>query len=191
MSKRILLIAGCALTIALGAVQTPLAQSNPAQEAALPPRSSPPSGSDEMLAASKAYEFGDYSTAHAIWLRLAEQGNAMSQASLAYLYREGHGVRRDSETAAHWYYQAALQGDPTAQSFLCEMHLRGDGVQRNLELALMWCELSMEGGETRGIWYREEALNQMTTQERDSAWALVVKWRQMQSGRGQTDNAGK
>jgi hypothetical protein len=162
------------------------------EEAALPSRSSPASGSDELLAASKAFEFGDYSTAHAIWLRLAEQGNAKSQASLAYLYRDGRGVRRDSETAAHWYYRAAIQGDPTAQSFLCEMHLRGEAVQRSLELALMWCELSIERGETRGIWHREEALNQMTTQERDSAWALVVKWRQIQSrGRGQPDAPAK
>ena len=190
MSKRSLLIAGCVLTIALGAAA---AQESPKhEEAAVPPRSAPANTSDELVAASTAYEFGDYSTAHGIWLRFAEQGNPASQASLAYLYREGRGVRRDSETAAHWYYRAALQGDPTAQSFLCEMHLRGDGVERSLELALMWCELSMEGGETRGIWYREEALNQMTTQERDSAWALVVKWRQIQSrGRGQTDPPAK
>jgi TPR repeat protein len=173
MSRRILLIAGCVLTIALSAIHAPARDS------------------DEAIAASRAYEFGDYSTAHAIWLRLAEQGHAKSQASLAYLYREGRGVRRDSETAARWYYQAAVQGDPTAQSFLCEMHLRGDGVEHSLELALMWCELSMEGGETRGIWHREEALNQMTTQQRDAAWALVIKWRHIQSGGGQTDNAGK
>jgi TPR repeat protein len=189
MSNRILAIAACVLTIALGVA---VAQESPKhEEAALPPRSSPVTGSDELLMASKAYEFGDYSTAHGIWLRLAEQENAKAQASLAYLYREGRGVRRDSETAAHWYYRAALQGDPTAQSFLCEMHLRGDGVQRSLELALMWCELSIEGGETRGIWYREEALNQMTAQERDAGWALVVKWRHIQSGAGQADHAGK
>ena len=140
------------------------------------------SASDRLIEGSRAYEFGDYSTAHAIWLPLAEQGNAKAQASLAYLYREGRGVRRDSETAAHWYYRAAVRGEPTAQSFLCAMHLHGDGVQRNLELALMWCELSIAGGETSGIWHREQVLNRMTTQQRHSAWRLVVKWRQMQIG---------
>ena len=193
------------MAIALGAFQASFAQSDvrpypPSsvspyghfpEEAAKPPRDTSPDAADEQVAASRAYEFGDYSTAHSIWLRLAKQGNAKSQASLAYLYREGRGVRRDSKAAAHWYYRAAVQGDPTAQSFLCDMHLRGDGVARDLELALMWCELSIEGGETRGIWYREQALNQMTTQQRDSAWALVVKWRQVHGRDAQIESAGE
>lgn len=126
----------------------------------------------------RAYNINDYSTAYSIWLRLAQQEDANSQSSLAYLYYEGLGVHRDSKAAAKWYYKAATQGEPTAQSFLCEMHMRGDGVQRNLELSLMWCELSIEGGATRGVNLRERVMEQMTTQQRDAAWDLVAKLRQ-------------
>lgn len=126
----------------------------------------------------RAYNVNDYSTAYSIWLRLAQQEDANSQSSLAYLYYEGLGLRQDSEAAAKWYYKAATQGEPTAQSFLCEMHMRGDGVERNLELALMWCELSIEGGATRGVNLRERVMEQMTTHQRDAAWDLVAKLRQ-------------
>lgn len=111
---------------------------------------SPASAAETFRDGLRAYNINDYSTAYSIWLRLAQQEDANSQSSLAYLYYEGLGVHRDSKAAAKWYYRAATQGEPTAQSFLCEMHMRGDGVQRNLELAFMWCELSIEGGETRG-----------------------------------------
>jgi TPR repeat protein len=109
---------------------------------------------------------------------LAEQGDANSQSSIAYLFHEGKGVRQDSRIAAKWYYLAANQGEPTAQSFLCEMHLRGDGVARDLSLSLMWCELSIEGGEKRGIATRERVLSQMTEAQRDMGWKLVVRWRE-------------
>ncbi len=60
------------------------------------------------------------------------------------------------------------------------MYMRGNGVERDLQVALMWCELSLEGGVTRGLHPRARILEQMTTQARDAAWALVAKWRQTQ-----------
>ena len=125
-----------------------------------------------------AFNIGDYAAAYSIWLPLAEQGDANSQSSVAFLFHEGKGVRQDSRTAAKWYYLAANQGEPTAQSFLCEMHLRGDGVPRDLSLSLMWCGLSIEGGESRGIATRERVLSQMTEAQRDIGWKLVVQWRE-------------
>ena len=129
----------------------------------------------------RAYHADDFATARSIWLMLAEQGDASAQSSLGYLYYAGRGVTQDAPTAAKWFYLAATQGEPTAQAFLCKMYLRGDGVERNLELALLWCELSIDGGDTRGTHPREQALEQMTTQQRDRAWALVAKWRRMQA----------
>ena len=124
-----------------------------------------------------AFNIGDYAAAYAIWLPLAERGDANSQSSIAYLFHEGKGVRQDSTIAAKWYYLAANHGEPTAQSFLCEMHMRGDGVPRDLSLSLMWCELSIDGGEKRGIATRERVLSQMTEAQRDAAWKLVARWR--------------
>jgi hypothetical protein len=126
----------------------------------------------------RAYNIGDYAAAHAIWLPLARAGDAQSQASLAYLYLEGNGVPRDSRQAAQWYQRAATQGEPTAQSFLCQMHMRGDGVERNLELALLWCELSLEGGVSRGLHPRERILEQMTAQRRQAAAERVARWKE-------------
>jgi TPR repeat protein len=128
----------------------------------------------------RAYDYDEFYAAKAIWTALAQAGDARSQASLGYLYREGKGVTQNSKAAAYWYYQAALRGDPTAQSALCDMHLKGEGVRRDLQAALLWCELSIEGGETSGIELRERALNRMTTEQRDEAWTMIAKWRALQ-----------
>jgi Sel1 repeat len=124
-----------------------------------------------------AFNSGDYAAAYLIWLPLAEQGDANSQSSLAYLFHEGKGVRQDSRSAAKWYYRAALQGEPTAQSFLCQMHLKGDGLPPDLVLALMWCELSIDGGERWASATRDRVMSKLTTADRDRAWALVTRWR--------------
>lgn len=125
----------------------------------------------------RAYDLGDYSAAKNIWAGLAQAGDAKSAASLAYLLREGRGVARNINAAAHWYYQAALRGEATAQSALCAMHLSGEGVHRDFQRAFFWCELSIQGGETGAIWFRERALRRLTTEQRDMAWAMIAEWR--------------
>lgn len=125
----------------------------------------------------RAYDFGEYAAAKNIWAVLAQSGDSRSAASLAYLLREGKGVPRDIDGAVHWYRQAAMHGDATAQSALCGMHLTGEGVRRDNQMAFFWCELSIEGGETSGIEYRERALRRLTTEQRDYAWAMLAEWR--------------
>jgi TPR repeat protein len=125
----------------------------------------------------RAYDFGDYSAAKTIWVALAQAGDARSQTSLAYLYREGKGVPRDTDAAARWYYRAALRDDPTAQAALCDIYLKGDGVRRNFQTAFFWCELSIAGGENSGIELRERAMRRITTEQRDMAWAMIAEWR--------------
>ena len=101
---------------------------------------------------------------------------AKAQSGLGFLYYRGLGVMRDSVRAADWFRRAAEQGEPNAQLFLCMMHFFGDGVPRNLELALMWCELSLTGGQTDALRWREDVLENMTTAERDSAWRRTAEW---------------
>lgn len=124
-----------------------------------------------------AFNSGDYATAYMIWLPLAGRGDANAQSSLAYLFHEGKGVRRNSKAAATWYYLAAVHGEPTAQLFLCRMYHRGDGVPRDLVLALMWCELSIDGGERWADAARDRVMSEMSTAERDKAWELLTRWR--------------
>jgi hypothetical protein len=128
----------------------------------------------------RAYDFGDYTTAEKIWSVLAQSGDARSQSSLGYLYREGQAVRQNVPLAAAWYYRAAVQGEPTAQSALCGMLFKGDGVRRDLKAALFWCELSIEGGERGGTALRERVLNRMSVKERDEAWQMIAQWHAVQ-----------
>jgi TPR repeat protein len=62
-----------------------------------------------------AFERGDVEAAVAIWLELAEQGNATAQFNLGQLYRLGQGVPIDDQQALKWYLLAAEgQGDGQA-----------------------------------------------------------------------------
>ncbi|MGA3098963.1 MAG: hypothetical protein ABSF25_21105 [Bryobacteraceae bacterium] len=50
--------------------------------------------------------------------RLAEQGDAEAQDTLAYAYYRGQGVPQDYAEAAKWYRKAAEQGEAVAQHSL-------------------------------------------------------------------------
>jgi TPR repeat protein len=64
-------------------------------------------------------------TAAVKWYRLsANQGNAMGQNSLGYMYNFGDGVPLNYVEAAKWFRLAADQGDADAQQHLAEMYLR-------------------------------------------------------------------
>ena len=53
----------------------------------------------------------------AVWWyrRSAEQGHAIGQTHLGWMYEQGRGVRRDRVEAARWYRLAVDQGDADAQ----------------------------------------------------------------------------
>jgi hypothetical protein len=57
--------------------------------------------------AEQAYANGDYKTAFAIWLPLAEQGSALAQTNIARMYENGEWVAQDPAMAAEWYRRAA------------------------------------------------------------------------------------
>ena len=61
----------------------------------------------EMEQARKAYNQGDYETAHNIWLVQANNDNAEAQAWLGAMYANGDGVDVDDKTALSWYEKAA------------------------------------------------------------------------------------
>jgi TPR repeat protein len=46
-----------------------------------------------------AYGRGDYATAMRLWRPLAEQGHAVAQSNLGFLYRTGKGVPQDDAEA--------------------------------------------------------------------------------------------
>ena len=61
---------------------------------------------------------------------VAEQGNAVAQGDLGFMYANGLGVLRDDAEAVRWYRLAADQGDADAQGNLGEMYADGRGSCR-------------------------------------------------------------
>ena len=94
----------------------------------------------------KAAQSGDFKTALAEWMPLAEQGNANAQRNLGLMYDNGDGVQENDKTAVKWYTLAAEQGLDQAQSNLGLMYENGIGVQENHEIAVKWYTLAAEQG---------------------------------------------
>jgi TPR repeat protein len=95
----------------------------------------------------KAYDSGDFNTALAQWMPLAEQGEAGAQYSLGRLYFFGEGVQQSYKVALEWYVRSAEQGFAYAENNLGAMYYEGTGVTQNYETALKWYRLASEQGD--------------------------------------------
>jgi len=96
-----------------------------------------------------AASHNDFSTAFAIWLPLAENGNAKAQASIGTLYAQGLGVNRDYSQALIWLQKSADQGDADALGNLGVMYSAGTGVTKNSAEAANLYLKSAERGSAR------------------------------------------
>ena len=79
--------------------------------------------------------------------RLAEQGDAIAQSILGFMYANGEGVPEDDAEAVRWFRMAAEQGDATAQSNLGFMYANGEGVPENDAEAVRWYRMAAEQGD--------------------------------------------
>ena len=68
----------------------------------------------DLQKGNDAYDRGDYATALREWRPLAEQGVALAQFNLGWMYDNGEGVPQNDKTAVKWYTLAADQGDADA-----------------------------------------------------------------------------
>jgi TPR repeat protein len=68
-----------------------------------------------------AYQQERFEEAFSWYVKAAEQGDAGAQASLAYMYAYGLGVRADSKQATLWAQAAAAQGSPVAKQLLTDV----------------------------------------------------------------------
>ena len=105
---------------------------------------------EDVLAAA---ERGDYSTANWLLRPLADQGNAVAQFDLGFMYDTGHGVMQDYGEAMRWYRLAAQQGNALAQYNLGFMYANGHGVSQAYAEAAKWYLLSAEQGYTWAQFY--------------------------------------
>jgi len=88
--------------------------------------------------ATRAFEKGDYETAHRIIRPLAEKGSPEAQCNLGLMYFQGLGVPRDPAESAKWYGKAAEQGNAEAQMSLARMFALGAGVPQDPAEAAKW-----------------------------------------------------
>jgi len=93
---------------------------------------------DDLATGLAAYERGDYRTALAAWLPLAERGDAEAQYRVGRLYYYGTGVKQDLLEAARWYRAAAEQGHARSQSNLGALYDEGRGIPADPAAAAAW-----------------------------------------------------
>ena len=111
-------------------------------------------GFDEGVA---AYNRGDYATALKEFRPLAEQGHAIAQFNLGYMYLKGQGVTQDYAEAVKWFRLAAEQGDADAQFNLGVMYNNGYGVTQDYAEAVKWFRLAAEPRRHVQQWRRRAA----------------------------------
>ncbi|RLJ15811.1 sel1 repeat family protein [bacterium endosymbiont of Escarpia laminata] len=68
----------------------------------------------------------------------AENGHAMAQHGLGFMYLEGECVEQNSAKAAVWFRKAADQGLAGSQTTLGMLYAEGRGVEKDPEEAQRW-----------------------------------------------------
>ena len=94
-----------------------------------------------------AYKRKDYATAFKELKPLAEQGNAIAQKNLGFIFFNGRGVEKNYKLALKWYRRSAKQGNARAQLNLGVMYNQGKGVPKDYKIAVMWYRKSAERGD--------------------------------------------
>jgi uncharacterized protein len=81
---------------------------------------------------------GQHTLAAAQYQTLADQGDALAQTRLAWLYEAGRGVTLNLSQAAMWFEVAAQQGQADAQYALSVMYRTGRGRDKDTVQSLCW-----------------------------------------------------
>jgi hypothetical protein len=80
------------------------------------------------------------------WMRAAaEQGYALAQHGLGFMYFQGECTKADPVEAARWFRLAADQGLAGSQATLATMYEKGVGVERDAAEAAKWRALAEKG----------------------------------------------
>src|SRR5437879_2107158 len=112
-----------------------------------------------------AYHSGDFEKALKIWLPLAQNEDASSQAGIGFMYRRGLGVAADNRKAAYWLRKAAEHGQPEGQMMLGSLYFDGAGVEKSYVQAYAWCDLAQDGGNADAQMCRDAALQSLKSKD--------------------------
>lgn len=139
--------------------------------------------SDPLGEGVAAYALQRYERAHALWLPLAQAGQAEAQFRLGLLYELGRGVQPDPRAARHWYQQAAENGHGQAALSLANL-LAADG---EAEPALAWFERAADLGEARAQYHLGMVL--ASRGDLQAAWAWLDRAAETFRDGGEADRA--
>ena len=107
---------------------------------------------DDLEDAMNAYINGDYKTAFGIYQELAEQGDAIAQFTLGWMYHKGKGIHTSNRHAAfQWYTKAAEQGQVDAQFQLGDFYYNGDVNLQDFKQSFHWYTKAAEQGHVDAI----------------------------------------
>ena len=102
---------------------------------------------DAIEEGRRAYMARDFERARALWLPLAEAGNAEAQAWVGSLHANGDGVEADAAAAFAWYLKSAEGRNVLAQSNVGAMYAMGSGVAQDMAEAVRWLRRAARGGD--------------------------------------------
>ena len=123
-----------------------------------------------------AYDRGGFATALEEWKPLAEQGNALAQALMGYMYKKGVGVPLNFAEAMKWYRLAAEQGNATAQAILGTMYVSRVGFPNEPVTSYMWWNLAAAQGHKDAAKWRDDVAKVMTPEQVAEAQKLALEW---------------
>ena len=127
---------------------------------------------DDLADGLQAFDGGDYAEARAAWERAAAGGNTLAMTSLANLYTQGQGVRRDPGMAFSWYKRAAEHGDAVGQMNLGELYAARDPVT-----AYFWLSLAANQGNGWAATRLKDIAKTLDADQIAKSNALIKAWK--------------
>jgi TPR repeat protein len=106
---------------------------------------------------------------------LAEQGDAIAQSNLGYMYYGGRGVPENDAEAVTWYRLAAEQGYAYAQNNLGLMYFNGAGAPQDDVRAYMWWSVSTAQGYAEARTNRDIAADRLTPAQTTQGQYMATK----------------
>jgi len=113
----------------------------------------------------------------------ANEGDALAQYNLGFMYEDGHSVTRNPEKAVYWYAQAAEQNDISAQLNLAWFYFSGfeKKIPRDEKKAIYWYTRAALQGSLRaqymlGWMYHEGTGTLSPNYEKAVHWYTRAAW---------------
>ncbi len=143
----------------------------------------PPAAPDALANGKAAFDRKDYGEAMRWNRQAADEGNAVGQTYVGYLYENGLGAPQNYAKALIWYRKAADQGRAAAQKNMGNLYEQGWGVTRDYAEALRWYRKAADQGhpaaQTSVGYLYEKGLG--VSQD----YAEAIRWYRMAANQGE------